>query len=201
MTPQRIQLRRTKGWRKPENTVVVARPSKWGNPFRVVDGTAPVGDIFKVWGRYANGRVNQAAAREAVDRYRRLLRGEMVYTLYGCRPPHDAPLQPRTLGYEGTSAGSFAPRWPLTARYEAPFTHDLIRSELGGKNLACWCPLDQPCHADVLLELANPESLTACPARAVATPHQVSAPGVGALPGSPTPPRVEPGSPNECEGP
>ncbi len=26
---------------------------------------------------------------------------------------------------------------------------------LRGKNLACWCPLDQPCHADVLLELAN----------------------------------------------
>lgn len=24
-----------------------------------------------------------------------------------------------------------------------------------GKNLACWCKLDQPCHADVLLELAN----------------------------------------------
>lgn len=28
---------------------------------------------------------------------------------------------------------------------------------LRGKNLACWCPLDQPCHADVLLELANAE--------------------------------------------
>jgi hypothetical protein len=28
-------------------------------------------------------------------------------------------------------------------------------SELRGKNLACWCPLDQPCHADLLLELAN----------------------------------------------
>lgn len=27
--------------------------------------------------------------------------------------------------------------------------------ELRGKNLACWCPLDAPCHADVLLELAN----------------------------------------------
>ena len=26
---------------------------------------------------------------------------------------------------------------------------------LRGKNLACWCPLDQPCHADVLLRLAN----------------------------------------------
>lgn len=28
-------------------------------------------------------------------------------------------------------------------------------AELRGKNLACWCPLGQPCHADVLLELAN----------------------------------------------
>jgi hypothetical protein len=27
--------------------------------------------------------------------------------------------------------------------------------DLRGKNLACWCPLDAPCHADVLLELAN----------------------------------------------
>jgi Domain of unknown function (DUF4326) len=27
--------------------------------------------------------------------------------------------------------------------------------ELKGKNLACWCPLGQPCHADILLELAN----------------------------------------------
>jgi len=24
---------------------------------------------------------------------------------------------------------------------------------LKGKNLACWCPLDKECHADVLLEL------------------------------------------------
>ena len=27
--------------------------------------------------------------------------------------------------------------------------------KLRGHDLACWCPLDQPCHADVLLELAN----------------------------------------------
>jgi|SRR5690554_4636429 len=26
---------------------------------------------------------------------------------------------------------------------------------LRGKDLACWCPLDRPCHADVLIELAN----------------------------------------------
>jgi hypothetical protein len=27
--------------------------------------------------------------------------------------------------------------------------------QLRGKDLACWCPLDEPCHADVLLEIAN----------------------------------------------
>ena len=27
--------------------------------------------------------------------------------------------------------------------------------ELKGKNLACWCKLSMPCHADVLLKLAN----------------------------------------------
>ncbi len=34
--------------------------------------------------------------------------------------------------------------------------HLINLSELKGKNLACWCPLkDKPCHADVLLEVAN----------------------------------------------
>lgn len=41
-------------------------------------------------------------------------------------------------------------------RAAAPFTVDEVRAELGGYNLACWCPIDQPCHADVLLRLANP---------------------------------------------
>ena len=36
-----------------------------------------------------------------------------------------------------------------------PFSPAQVRRELRGKNLACWCPLDQPCHADVLLEIAN----------------------------------------------
>lgn len=36
-------------------------------------------------------------------------------------------------------------------------TAEEIRRELRGKDLACWCPLDQPCHADVLLEIANAE--------------------------------------------
>jgi hypothetical protein len=29
------------------------------------------------------------------------------------------------------------------------------RRELRGKNLACWCALEGPCHADILLRLAN----------------------------------------------
>lgn len=43
-------------------------------------------------------------------------------------------------------------------RYEASLTPEFIettRRELRGKNLACWCPLDGPCHADVLLRIAN----------------------------------------------
>jgi hypothetical protein len=34
--PKRIQRRRTKGWRMPENTIFVGRPSKLGNPFKVI---------------------------------------------------------------------------------------------------------------------------------------------------------------------
>lgn len=33
-----------------------------------------------------------------------------------------------------------------------------LRKALRGKDLMCWCPLDQPCHADVLLEIANKEN-------------------------------------------
>lgn len=43
-------------------------------------------------------------------------------------------------------------RGPVEWTYPSP---GRIRAELAGHDLACWCPLDQPCHADVLLELAN----------------------------------------------
>jgi hypothetical protein len=91
--PKRIQLRRTRGWRKPAGAVVVSRPSTWGNPFRVgVDGDAA----------------------QCVAAYRRaLLAGELGVTVAD------------------------------------------VRRELGGRDLACWCPPRAPCHGDVLLELAN----------------------------------------------
>ena len=36
-----------------------------------------------------------------------------------------------------------------------PEFKDRIRNSLRGKDLACWCPLDEPCHADILIEVAN----------------------------------------------
>ncbi|WP_170317623.1 DUF4326 domain-containing protein [Paroceanicella profunda] len=32
---RRVKLKRTKGWQKPEGTVVVSRPGRWGNPIEV----------------------------------------------------------------------------------------------------------------------------------------------------------------------
>jgi len=38
----------------------------------------------------------------------------------------------------------------------ADLSHPVLNvGELAGRDLACWCPLDAPCHADVLLEIAN----------------------------------------------
>lgn len=47
------------------------------------------------------------------------------------------------------------PLWPKGKVPAQWTTLDDVKRELRGKNLACWCPLDQPCHADVLLEIAN----------------------------------------------
>jgi hypothetical protein len=61
----------------------------------------------------------------------------------------------------GDMAGPFSSKSDAAAQAVAEFRvevsplHADIRSELRGKNLACWCALNEPCHADVLLELAN----------------------------------------------
>ena len=40
-------------------------------------------------------------------------------------------------------------------QYWSDHFHLLDLSELKGKNLACWCPLDKTCHTDVLIKLVN----------------------------------------------
>lgn len=55
------------------------------------------------------------------------------------------------------SPGTGAPYW-ATRQFAADLTDDFkaeIRAALAGKTLACWCPEGQPCHADVLLAIAN----------------------------------------------
>jgi hypothetical protein len=69
-------------------------------------------------------------------------------------------------------AVTFFREWLRNPRhfFESPSTSHEVRSrflnslhELRGRDLACWCPLYDkdgnkvPCHADVLLELANRE--------------------------------------------
>lgn len=106
--PERIQLRRTRGWRKPEGAIVVARPSGWGNPFKV-------GEPFRFFDKD----------------------GQLVMGVCGSR----------------TSAVSLFERY-MAKRVDM---YPQIRRELGGHDLACWCP-PGPCHADVLLKIANGEA-------------------------------------------
>jgi hypothetical protein len=107
--PERIQRKRTKGWKMPEGAVYVGRPSRWGNPYSVCDGCTP---------------------EQAVEQYRDLI-GRVSRN----------PTEPALL-HDGLGV------WDRDI-------YANIRKHLAGRDLACWCPLDQPCHADVLLEIAN----------------------------------------------
>jgi hypothetical protein len=55
---KRIQRKRTKGWKMPENAIYVGRPTKWGNPYKV-------GDLI---GPFLDGP--RLTAKNAVERYR-----------------------------------------------------------------------------------------------------------------------------------
>jgi hypothetical protein len=92
----RVQLRRTKAWRMPANTLKVDRTTRWGNPFTVAGAAA------------------QSGARDAagaVEAFRALMLTKLRVDPTGTR----AALAP-----------------------------------LRGHNLACWCKLGTPCHADIL---------------------------------------------------
>lgn len=109
--PDRIQLRRTKGWRMPPNTVSVARPTAFGNPFTVA-------------GAIDAGVSDQDVSLFVVSCFGRWLDGD----------------RSEWMGVESDAAAA-----EMLSRIPS----------LRGKNLACWCPLGLPCHADVLLEIAN----------------------------------------------
>lgn len=131
-SPKRIQRRRSRGWRMPENTVYVGRPTKWGNPWTVQEWCAQMQRLHYSWSGLTIPRAE--LEREARDIASTCFYSAMV----------DRVVDPQYLEHEHPG---FYP--PL----------EQIRTELAGKNLACWCPEDQPCHADTLLKLANGEDL------------------------------------------
>lgn len=134
--PQRIQRKRTKGWKMPPNTVYVGRGSLLGNPF-IVGSQSGIFDGLD--GRPLGLReqkeilIASLTLPQCIDFYREMVEGHIMPEMY-----------------------PFGHRWSDDFRKRAQWTpHEYIRSNLRGRNLACWCALDQPCHADVLLKIAN----------------------------------------------
>lgn len=130
--PKRIQLSRAKGYRKPEGAIVVARPTRWGNPFRVYRCTC-CGHWDVIDDNGVTYLIDHKAARTIKPGP--TSRREAQQT--AVRLFHDDAFE-----------------W-FGGRYS--FDDNLDVTELRGHDLACWCPLSSPCHADVLLEIANAE--------------------------------------------
>jgi hypothetical protein len=59
---------------------------------------------------------------------------------------------PHSVAEHGRARAVALYRWDL---HTTPGLLDQARRELAGRDLACWCPLDQECHADVLLAAVN----------------------------------------------
>lgn len=137
-TPVRIQLSRAAGWRIPDNTVKVTRPGRWGNPFNLRSSE-------HCWTALHHGFRADRAGRQAasVAMFRAWIAGGQAIE------PSDCGLIAETPQGKVRIASS-----PSYAAPAPPSVAD-IREHLAGKNLACWCKPGEPCHADVLLELAN----------------------------------------------
>lgn len=154
--PKRVQLRRTKGYRKPIDAIVVSRPSRWGNPFvlgRDGRGLVRYGPHhLERFGREWDyeGRISCDGNRhdmwfsqdDIVETHVRWATRAEVVELF--RLTIVAPTPGMVMAYP-SAKGYFLGQNALAD----------IRINLAGHDLACWCALDKPCHADVLLDLAN----------------------------------------------
>jgi hypothetical protein len=153
--PKRIQRRRIAGWRMPEGAVYVGRPTRWGNPFAYHDrsyglvrfGPDHLERFGRAWdyeGRCSGPDIRHDMWFSADDVVKTEVRwGTRTELVELFRLTLTAPT-PGMLSAYPSRRGRFM-----------KVDIDDIRRELAGRDLACWCDLDQPCHADVLLELAN----------------------------------------------
>lgn len=157
MSPQRIQRKRTKGWRMPEGAVYVGRGTKWGNPFKV--GDAQVRMPALDGGKWEHeGRLHKTSGQSHAFFHPAPLGEPMPVTWHHVQDAtaeQCVRLFAERIGFADLNHGAY--QVPEHAAFRAA-----VRDDLAGRDLACWCPLDQPCHADVLLELANPTTKETC---------------------------------------
>lgn len=151
-TPRRIQMSRQHPWRAEHpNAIIVARPTKYGNPFRYRQRVGGLvhhhPDYPEAW-EY-EGRISGPDMRH--DSFGPGDAWEPLWVRWATRE-EIVELFRRTL-IEPDRGMHWA--YPSGNGNLARFTVEDARRELAGRDLACWCPLDQPCHADVLLSLAN----------------------------------------------
>ncbi|MDD7813657.1 DUF4326 domain-containing protein [Mycobacterium sp. CSUR Q5927] len=126
--PKRIQRRRTKGWRMPVGAVYVGRPSRWGNPFRIYHGHSLIGPTWSL-ARDSWSHINA-----------------------------DQCLAGYITSSDRLSVAEAVDQYRMLLEIRARDESERLRAwlePLRGHDLACWCAIEQPCHADVLLELAN----------------------------------------------
>lgn len=123
--PQRIQLSRKKGWRMPPNTVKVDRSTKWGNPF--------------------------------------CLKGSFLDNLTDLSLDGCIKIQYMWRSYVESNKNDKQEIVKSSLEFYESMLHcnllkisiENVKRELKGKNLACWCKPGEPCHADILLKIAN----------------------------------------------
>jgi hypothetical protein len=134
----------------PDGAVYVGRPTRWGNPFTLH------GDWI-VWTAVALGFTGDVGGRRAaaLALYRSWLTGKAPK---GQKPHGNCGAityeSGKTVETSEHVMGFAATVSTLMTMPTLPPKRPVL-DELRGKDLACWCRLDQPCHADVLLELAN----------------------------------------------
>ncbi|MCF8481041.1 MAG: DUF4326 domain-containing protein [Rhodospirillum sp.] len=145
--PKRLRRSRTRGWRMPADALYVGRPTRFGNPFPTFgDWTARAAAILGY-------PLDPLGVRQAsLALFRGWLLGESV------RPgPKGTALNegaPSAQAVVVAVAASGHPPEPPKVP-EAPPPLPVIRETLAGADLVCWCRLDEPCHADLLILLAN----------------------------------------------
>ena len=85
-------------------------------------------------------------------------RAEHPEAVIVARPgPFGNPFKVGNLGIPDAEVAAYRFRLWTESTVEGRAVAARAKHELRGRDLACWCPLDGPCHADVLLRLANEE--------------------------------------------